>query len=294
MNKPNHSIALFSSIENYINLLVLRFFPAWYTTQVARNIELSPLGKLNPVSYLSRNWLSINATIQGLSQSLPAEPQWQPLNNILSKLISEHEYTRRFTMMSINGIENHSDDKDWPTLIAYAQENAQDIAIHSAEEFEALTEQAFPEKNKPHHLTYREWDGRCYWSNPEAPDKLAALQLYGHEHTRDAQVHAKIKVESINSKALDSLRNHWWLLLLNREDALRIMALVDQTKLPIVLADFEWRRNDLAFLVARKDNRRVNQIFLNLLHNRSTKEVLEFGSYLSRNYHPFHNQEKRG
>lgn len=294
MNKPSNSMTRLSSLENYLNLLVLRFFPVWYTSQVARSLVLSPLGKLNPISFLSQNWLSMNSVLQGLSQSLPAEPQWQQLNKALSKLISENEYSRRSSIMDINGIEKYSGEEDWPTLIAYAQDNAQDIAVNNEEEFEAMFEQAFPEENKPHHLVYREWDGRCFWNNPEEPNKLAALQLYGHQHSRDYQLYAKIKVESINSKALDNIRNNWWLLLLNREDALRIMALVEQTKLPIILADFEWRRNDLAVLVARKDNRRTNQIFLNLLHNRSTKDVLEFGSYLSRNYHPFHGQSKRG
>lgn len=294
MSPLNNSSSLLSSFENYLNMLVLRLFPAWYTSQLARTMELSPLGTLNTLSFQSQNWLSLHSALQGLSQSLPMEPQWQLLNKALSKLISEVEYSRRMQIKGIHGIEHYEGEQDWPTLIAYAEDNAQDIEINSAEEFEEMVNETFPDENKPHQLVFREWDGRCYWNNPEEPTKLAALQRYAHQHDRDAQILAKIRVENINNKALDSIRNSWWLLLLNREDALRIMALIEQTKLPIIMADFEWRRNDLAVLVARKDNRRINQIFLNLIDKRSTKNVLEFGSYLSRNYHPFHGQGKTG
>ncbi len=294
MNLFNSSSAVLSGLESYLNLLVLRLFPVWYTSQLVKTMELSPLGTLNNVSFQGKNWLSLQSVIQGLSQSLPMDPKWQLLNKKLSKLVSEMEHSSRIHIKRINGIEHYQGEQDWPSLIAYAEDNAENIEINNAEEFEEMVSQAFPNENKPHHFVFREWDGRCYWNNPEEPSKLAALQRYAHQNGRDAQISAKVRVESINSKALDSIRNSWWLLLLNREDALRVMALVEQTKLPIIMADFEWRRNDLAFLVARKDNRRINQIFLNLIDKRSTKQVLEFGSYLGRNYHPFHNQDKTG
>ena len=294
MSLLDNSSSFLRGLESYLNLIVLRLFPVWYTSQLARTMELKPLGSLNKLSFQSHKWLSLHSVLQGLSQSLPMDPQWQVLNKTLSKLVSEVEYNRRIHIKGIHGVEHYLGEQDWPTLIAYAEDNSADIEITNAEEFEEMVNQTFTDDNKRHQFVFREWDGRCYWKNPEEPNKLAALLRYAHLNERDAEVQAKVRVESINSKALDRLRNSWWLLLLNREDALRIMALVEQTKMPIIMADFEWRRNDLAFLVARKDNRRINQIFLNLIDKRSTKEVLEFGSYLGRNYHPFQNQSKTG
>lgn len=295
MSLFNSSSNILSGLESYLNLLVLRLFPVWYTSQLARTIELSPLGDLNPRSFQSQKWLSLHSVLQGLSQSLPIDPQWQVLNKSLSKLIQEVEYNRRMAIKGIDGVEHYIGEQDWSTLIAYAEDNTtEEIEVSSADDFEALFNQTFSDEHKPHQFVFREWDGRCFWKNPEEPDKLAALLHYAHHHDRDAEVLGKVRVESISSKTLDRIRNNWWLLLLNREDALRLMALVEQTSMPIVMADFEWRRNDLAFLIARKDNRRINQIFLNLIDKRSTKDVLEFGSYLGRHYHPFQDQGKTG
>ena len=88
---------------------------------------------------------------------------------------------------------------------------------------------------------------------------------------------------------LDRIHSEFWVLLMTRDSATAIHELLQRAELPAVIADFEWRRSDLAFLIARKNNRKLNQIFLNLLNKRSGQHVLEFGRWLGRHHFPFRN-----
>lgn len=286
-----NSGSFFTELETFLNNLLQRLFPVWYATQAAREIQLEALGSLNPPSFLSHRWLSLHAVVQGLQQSLQAQgSDWLELQELLSKLLVEKEYPRRLSITAIHGVEQSQHDQDWPNLLAYAEQLPEERLIDSAEDFDTRLHEAFPEANKPHRVVYREWDGRYYWINPDEPDQLAALQRYAHEHQRDTAINATISVESLNSKVLDRIRNDWWLLLLKRDSAYLLHNLMSQGNLPVALGEFEWRRSDLVFLIARKSNRSINRIILNLLNNHPSQEALEFGRFLSRQHFPFRNQ----
>lgn len=287
----NNSGSLLNELETILNNLLQRLFPVWYATQTAREIQLDAIGILNPNSFLSHRWLSLHAVAQGLQQSLQAQgSEWLELQDLLGKLLTEKEYARRLSLKAILGVEQSQQEQDWPNLLAYAEHNSQGISLTNTEEFDTRLHEAFPAANQPHRVVYREWDGRYYWINPEEPTLLGALQLYAHQHQHDASINATIHVESLNSRVLDHIRNDWWLLLLKRDSAYLMHDLMSRGNLPVALGEFEWRRSDLVFLVARKNNRRINRIFLNLLNHHSSQEVLEFGRFLSLQHFPFRNQ----
>lgn len=287
----NNSGSILTELETFLNNLLQRLFPVWYATQTAREIQLDTIGILNPNSFLSHRWLSLHSVLQGLQQSLQTQgSDWLELQELLSKLLTEKEYARRLSIKAIDGVEQSQHEQDWPNLLSYAEHNSTGIVIETAEDFDTRLHEAFPASQQPHRVVYREWDGRYYWINPEEPVVLGALQLYAQQHQRDISFNATINVESLNSKVLDRIRNDWWLLLLKRDSAYLMYDLMSRGELPVALGEFEWRRSDLVFLVARKNNRRINRIFLNLLNNRSTQEVLEFGRFLSRQHFPFRNQ----
>lgn len=280
-----------TELENYLNSLVQKLFPVWYITQAARELQLQPIGILNPSSFLSHRWMSLHSVLQSLDQSLTNQDgDWKELQELLGKLLVEKEYPRRLSITAINGVEQSQHIDDWPSLLAYAENNPNELVIEGAEDFDAKLHEAFPNENKPHRVVYREWDGRYYWINPTEPDLLAALQMYAQENDRDASISALINVESINSSALDRIRNDWWLLIVAAEQANYIHRLAQDAQLPIAKANFEWRRDDLHVLVARKNDPRINKIFLSLINKRSTQDVLEFGGWLSRHHFPFRNK----
>lgn len=296
MNTTNSGSSLLIKIEELLNQWMLKLFPVWYLSQAAQALKLSPLGRLNPPSFLAHRWLSIQSVNKAIAQALEQEEeQWHPLATLLNKLIVHKEVTRSFNIMSIRGVEQSKHTDEWPSLIAYANE-ASDLAeeITSAEDFERKVNEAFPDQNRPHLIVYREWDGRSYWINKEEPELLAQLQRYGQNNQRDAQVYAKISIESLNTQILDRMRHNWWLLVFTRKDIEPFVQLMQSVNLPVVLTNFEWRRDDLAVLVAPKSNRKINQILLSVIHKRSTQEVLEFGGYISRKHHPLTKPKKGG
>lgn len=297
MTTPDNNGMVLTSIETFFNNLLQRLFPVWYAAQASREITLHPIGILNPNSYLSHRWLSLHSVFRSLSESLqaqssqePAGSNWQPLCELLDKLITEREFRRSLSISAIDGIENSSEEEDWPNLQSWAEHSAAGVEHSTAEDFDRCIHQAFPEEEKPHRIVYREWDGRYYWQNKGDVTSFAAAVLYIHETQRDANISALINVESINTKVLDRLRNDYWLLLLKRESAYPVHDLMVRAGLPVALAEFEWRRSDLVFMVARKNDRRVNRILLSLMNNRSTQQILEFGSWLNRRHFPFRNQ----
>lgn len=289
MSSTPKAMQILTLLENSLNALLQRLFPLWYATACAKEIQLTPIGNINPPSYLSHRWLSLAAVVQNIQQNLAGqEGDWQRLSQTLNKLITEREYSRALSILLIDGVEQCSFSQEHPSLISFAQQNCQDSLIGSAEDFDLKIHQAFSDVNKPHRVVYREWDGRYYWLNPEPPNLLASLQWYAQEKQRDGTFRATINVESLNGKALEQLRHHWWMVLLDRDSAQTLHQLLQQAKAPVLFADFEWRRHDVAFLLARKQDPRLNKFFLALLNRRSTQEVLDFGSYLSRRHYPFH------
>lgn len=296
MNIFNTSFSWLSRLEGLLNYWMLRLFPAWYLSQVAKALELTPIGSLNPPSFLAHRWLSLQSVCQALGQSLSADDaQWQPLVQQLNKLLQEKELSRSYNLMAIRGVEQSKYSDEWPSLIAYANEALEPAQhIQSNDEFNETIEQAFPESQRPHRIVYREWDGRAYWINPQEPTELALLQHYGHGHQRDGQFYAKIHIESLNNQALEKIRHNWWLLVASRNDIEPFAELMRTANLPVTLANFEWRRDDLAILVAPKSSRKVNQVLLSMLHQRSSLEVLELSSYISRHHHPLSKPKKGG
>ncbi|MCD8523408.1 MAG: hypothetical protein LRY66_04095 [Saccharospirillaceae bacterium] len=277
-------------IESFFNSLIQRLFPVWYATQAAKEISLAPLGTINPTSFLSHRWLSLQAVVQSLRESLQsAGKDWQPLIDLMEKLLIEKEYKRPLSITAIDGVEFSHHEQDWPNLYSYAENNCADIILENADDFDQTLRTVFPNESKPHRVIYREWDGRYYWINKEEPRLFAALLMYAQQKQRDASVQALISVESLNNKVLDRLRNDYWLLLMQRDSAYVMHDLLSRADLPAVLAEFEWRRSDLVFLVARKNNRKINRILLNLLNNRSTQQITEFGRFLTRQHFPFRN-----
>ena len=277
-------------IESFFNNLIQRLFPVWYAGQAAKELSLPPLGTINPNSFLSHRWLSLQAVVKSLHESLQASGKdWQPLIDLTEKLLIEKEYKRPLSITAIEGVEFSHQEQDWPNLHAYAEHNCADIMLESADDFEQALHTVFPDAAKPHRMVYREWDGRYYWVNKEEPRLFAATLLYAQQKQRDASIPALINVESLNTKVLDRLRNDYWLLLMQRDSAYIMHDLLSRADLPVVLAEFEWRRSDLVFLVARKNNRKINRILLNLLNNRSTQQITEFGRFLTRQHFPFRN-----
>src|SRR5690554_684979 len=112
MSLLDNSSSFLRGLESYLNLIVLRLFPVWYTSQLARTMELKPLGSLNKLSFQSHKWLSLHSVLQGLSQSLPMDPQWQVLNKTLSKLVSEVEYNRRIHSAGLDAVSRYSREGD--------------------------------------------------------------------------------------------------------------------------------------------------------------------------------------
>ncbi|MAK91453.1 MAG: hypothetical protein CMI13_09500 [Oleibacter sp.] len=277
-------------LEGLLNGLIQKMFPAWYACQAAKEAHLGNLGVLNPHSFLSHRWLSLHAVFSDAGKSLTeAGEEWKPLCDLLEKLISEREFNRSLSISAIDGLEHSAHDEDWPNLYSWAEHVGKDVPHDSAEDFDRLRQEAFPAENKPHRMVYREWDGRYYWLNKSDSAAFAGLLLHAQKKQRDANINTLINVESINDKVLDRIHAEYWWLLLTRDSAEAIYALLEQAGLPATLADFEWRRSDLEFLIARKNNRKLNQVILNLLNKRSSQHIIEFGRWLGRHHFPFRN-----
>lgn len=290
------SQAWLNTIENLLNRMAFKLFPIWYLSQTARTLNLEPIGPLNPVSFLRHRWLNLTATFEALNNALAEQGEdWKELRILLSKLLIHKEASRMMPINFINGVDFSKHHDDWPSLISYIEHNPMaDFEIIDAEDFNQKIFEAFPYENRPHQMVYREWDGRMYWRNSVEPDKVAALQNYCLKKHRDGQIYAQIITESFNSIALERLRNQWWLLLFKKESIQPFIELMQEAKLPVAMGAFEKRRDDLAFLAARKNSRRLNRVLLNLIQQRSAQNVLEFGSYISRQHHPLVKQAKKG
>lgn len=80
------------------------------------------------------------------------------------------------------------------------------------------------------------------------------------------------------------------MLLMKREFAYQLYQLLKQAKFDCEIAEFEWRRSDLVFFIARKNNPAQNEIVLNLLTQNDSTQIIDWAQFLSHSHFPFNNQ----
>lgn len=278
-------------IEALLNSLIQRLFPVWYANQAVKELPLGNMGTLNPNSFLSHRWLSLHSVIQAMQTSLEnADSQWQELSTLLGKLIIENDYQRPLSISAIQGLEYSSQEEAYPNLATYAEHNLGSVSWESAEDFERNLKTAFADEDKPHRIIYREWDSRYYWVNKEDSQHFAAAIMHCQHKQRDATISALINVESLHMPTLDKLRSKFWLLIMRRDDAYRVIDLLNKAGLPVLPCEFEWRRSDLLILACPKNIPKLNTILLNLQNNRSNQQITDLGRFLNRYHRPFRNQ----
>lgn len=275
-------------LEKVINLIVQRLFPRWYARQAVKEMVLPNIGDVNPKSFLCHRWLSLTSVHEAAADSLMnSNKQWHSLADLLKKLVIENEYPRSLPISAINGVKVSQSDQDYPDLISYGQEQANQIPQTTENEYNRNITLAFPEKNQPFYVCYREWDGRYFLINEDEPRHLAALLTQGKAQQKDYNLTCNINVESIQGKMLDRLSTGFWMLLMKREFAYQLYQLVTQGKLECEIAEFEWRRSDLVFFIARKNEASLNEIILSLLSNNTSKQIIDWSHALGRSYFPF-------
>ena len=278
-------------LEQFINLIAQKLFPRWYARHAVKEVELNEMEAINPESYLCHRWLSIISVHEAAAESLlSAHAKWHPLAELLKKTIVDNEYPRKLSITAIKGVKSSQCDDDYPDLLSYAAQQADQIPHETDEDFNNNIEQAFTSEEGLPQICYREWDGRYYLMNTEEPRHLGALLLQCKNKQRDHSLSCNIHVESIQGRILDRIRSGYWMLLMKRENAYQLYQLLKPAKLHCEIAEFEWRRSDLVFFVATKSNPAMNQILLILLSNHNSKQVVDWGRFLSRTHFPFHNQ----
>ncbi len=278
-------------LEEFINLIAQRLFPRWYARHAVKEIELPVIEDINPKSYLCHRWLSLISVHQAAADSLiTSHQQWHSLAELLKKLNSENEYPRSLSISAIQGVKVSQCEEDYPDLLSYAAKQANQIPQETDNEFNRNITLAFPEAKQPFHVCYREWDGRYYYLNEDEPRHIAALLMQCKKQQRDYNLACTIHVESIQGHMLDRLRSGFWMLLMKREYAYQLFQLLKQAKFECEIAEFEWRRSDLVFFIARKNDQALNDIIFTLLSNHNSKQVLDWGRFLSRSHFPFQNK----
>ena len=127
----------FARFESFLNAILRKFVPNWYAKAAAREIQLYPIGNLNPYSFLSHRWLSLPVVLESIKRSLSEqEDDWSKLVQILDKLVREQEYTRTLSILSIDGVEQCAHTQDYPSLLSYGEDNSKEIIVDSAEDFD--------------------------------------------------------------------------------------------------------------------------------------------------------------
>jgi hypothetical protein len=278
-------------LEQFINLLAQKLFPRWYARHAVKEIELGEIETINPESYLCHRWLSIISVHAAAAEGLlSAHEKWHPLAELLKKTIADNEYPRKLSITAIKGVKTSQCDEDYPNLLSYAQQQSSQIPHETENDFTNNIEQAFTTQEGLPQVCYREWDGRYYLMNEEEPRHLGALLLQCHEQKNEHSLSCNIHVESVQGRFLDRIRSGYWMLLMKRENAYQLYQLLKPAKLHCEITEFEWRRSDLVFFVATKTNPTMNQILLTLMSNHNSKQVIDWGRFLSRSNFPFHNQ----
>ena len=278
-------------LEQFINLIAQRLFPRWYARHAVKEIEIPAIEDINPKSYLCHRWLSLINVHQAAADSLTSsDQQWQSLAELLKKMSSENEYPRSLSISAIHGIKVSQCEEDFPDLLSYGATQANQIPQETDNEFNRNITLAFPEAKQPFHICYREFDGRYYYLNEDEPRHFAALLMQCKKQQRDYNLTFTIHVESIQGHMLDRLRSGFWMLLMKREYAYQLYQLLKQAKFECEIAEFEWRRSDLVFFIARKNDQALNDIIFNLLSNHNSTQVVDWVRLLSRSHFPFQNK----
>ena len=279
------------SLEEFINVCVQRFFPLWYAGQAAKEVLLPKLDGLNPIDYHAEHWLSVGSAHSEAQRALPVdEPIWQPLMELLPKIVVEKEFHRTLSVTALHGVLHTPSHTYFDNLIHYAQQHSTGIPCTTDEDFMHCISQAFPPEKEPCRVHYREWDGRYYLNNQTDPKYLGAILLQCQQEQRHYSLPCIIHVDSVHEHSLNRLRAGYWMLLMKREQAYQIYQLIHQAQLPCDVTQFENRRDDLAFLIAPKSHSDVNRIMLNLLKSHNATQLLDWGRFLSRAHFPFKNQ----
>lgn len=275
-------------LELVINRLLQRLFPAWYAVQAAKELQLDTMGPINPNSFTSRRWLDVEQTVAACQSTLrDAGDEWQPLHALLGQLRVVNDVRQTIALSDLNGIEYSQYNDDWPNLMAYAEHTVGDQAWESAEEFDQNLRTAFPNDQAPFTVRYREWDGRYVLVNDSDSRALSATLHHIYNKQRDHKIKANLLVESINPNALEKLQQQYWMVLMKREPAYQVLDLLQRANLNAISAECEARRPDLVFLVARKQNKTINRVMLNLMDQRSSQQIQDFGRYLLNHHFPF-------
>ncbi|MEY8205805.1 MAG: hypothetical protein RPR40_12145 [Bermanella sp.] len=278
-------------VETWFNLLLQRIFPVWYCVRYVTEMPMEILADINPKSYLAHRWLSLNDTHSAAANSLEqAGDEWQDCALLLQKIYKARTFKRYLSIRNITAVESCTTDNDYQDMLQYAETECKDIPTFHAEHFDQLSHELFGEQGKRYPFVYREWDGRYYYRNEGEPQQLGALLLHCREKGRDLSVKAEIEVQCADLRAVEILRSRYWLLLMKREAAYQIAYLVRSAKIPCQLAEFEWRRSDLVFLVLKKNDYRTAQIVDAIVRRHFPRSVIEWGRYLCTHQVPFRNR----
>ncbi|MEH6345839.1 MAG: DUF6685 family protein [Bermanella sp.] len=286
-----NSIFNLVDLETWFNLLLQRLFPVWYCVRYVTEMPIENLSEINPKSFLSHRWLSINDANQAAAASLDlAGEQWQDCASLLRKIYKTRTFKRYLSIRNVNAVESSTVDAEYKTLLDYAETECKDVPTFHAEHFDQMSHEIFGDPNKHYPFVYREWDGRYYFRNQDEPRTFAALLLHCREKGRDLTVRAEMEIQYADLRALEVLRSRYWLILMKREAAYQIAYLVRAAKIPCHLAEFEWRRSDLVFLVLKKTDYRTAQIVDAIVQRHFPKSAIEWGRYLCTHQVPFRNR----
>lgn len=281
----------FLDLETWFNLLLQRLFPVWYCVRYVTEMPMEMIGDINPRSFLSHRWLSVASVNQAAAESLAkAGDQWQDLATLLPKIAKSKSFKRYLSIKNVSAVESSTVDADYSNLFEYGEGESKDIANHHAEHFDQLSHELFNEPGKHYPFVYREWDGRYYYRNEDEPKKLAALLLHCRDRSRDLTVRAEIEIQYADLRTVEIMRSRYWMLLMKRDSAYQIAYLIRAAKIPCQLAEFEWRRSDLVFLVLKKTDYRTAQIVEALVKKHFPRSVIEWGRWLCTHQVPFRNR----
>lgn len=278
-------------LETWANVLLQKLFPVWYCVRYVSEMPMETIGDINPRSFLSHRWLSVSAANLAAAESLEkAGSQWKDCAQLLRRIYKTKRYKRYLSMRNVTAVESSIVDTDYQDIIEYAENEYKDIPKHHAEHFDALSFEVFGEKSKHYPFAYREWDGRYYFCNTDEPRNFSALLMHCRDKGRDLTVKADIEIQHVDIRTVEIMRSRYWMLLMKRESAYQIAYLIRASKIPCQLAEFEWRRSDLVFLVLKKTDYRTAQIVEALFRRHFPRGVIEWGRYLCTHSVPFRNR----
>lgn len=277
------------SLEVIINRWVQKLLPVWYASQACREVELQPIGRLNPPSFLQSYWIDVENVVQDMKSSLAGDDKrWSKLAGLLDELFVTRHINRNLDVELIHGVNFSQHKTNYSNLLAYAQSHSQDIAIEKNQDFDNNLALCFPEDKRPINVVYREWDGRYAWMNEEEPTYLGALILQNSQgNRRDTAIPAEVEVKGFKNAAIDDIISHYWVLVLHQNSLELLDELFDPAGFERKSLSLSIVNPQLRLLVASKKDKAFNRAIFNLLLSHSTHQVVDFFRYLQRIYKPF-------